>query len=186
MLDNIKPFELKFIQRIPPRVGDDFEYAYIYSFWTDECNGIRGVKYVLRAEKFEDTFAIKFYAQKDSGSVHKYHKILQLHDYKSALRVFVTCASVVPVILENHPDASFVVMGAQSIDEIGNMEQMDTDQRFRIYRYIATRLFGRVLFEHYEYTQASTYLLLNKTDCDDVNQKQERIKNMFSLIYDID
>ena len=39
-----------------------------------------------------------------------------MHNYTETLRIFMTCASIVPLILQKFPLASFVINGAQSLD----------------------------------------------------------------------
>ena len=55
----------------------------------------------------------------------------------------MTCASIVPLILQKFPLASFVINGAQSLDlESNKIEGRANDQRFRLYKNMATQLFG--------------------------------------------
>ena len=96
------------------------------------------------------------------------------------LRIFITCASIIPDLLRQHPNASFAVNGAESFDlESDKVESKNNNQRFRIYRTIALNLFGRETFEHFQYEDISSYLLINRADCDAVEAKAERIKEMF-------
>ena len=39
-----------------------------------------------------------------------------MHNYTETLRIFMTCASIVPLILQKFPLASFVINGAQNLD----------------------------------------------------------------------
>ena len=62
----------------------------------------------------------------------------------------MTCASIVPLILQKFPLASFVINGAQSLDlESNKIEGRANNQRFRLYKNMATQLFGKERFEHY-------------------------------------
>lgn len=74
------------------------------------------MKYIIRAEAHEDVFAIKFYAARDKRDDNKCNKILNIHSYSGSLRIFLTCASIVPIILEKYPLSSFIINGARSID----------------------------------------------------------------------
>lgn len=72
MLDNIKPYELKKIQKASPLKSDAFDVSYIYSFRTERTDKHQSLKYIVRVEKFEDVFAIKFYAKRDHKLDTKY------------------------------------------------------------------------------------------------------------------
>lgn len=180
MLDKIIPFKLEFIQKASPGKGDAFDFSLIYKFYTDRTEHYQRLKYIIRAELYEDVFAIKFYAARDRKLDNKYNRIVKAHDYKGALRIFITCASLIPMLREEYPKASFAVNGAESMDmESDKIESKSNNQRFRIYRTIALNLFGREAFEHIEYNNVSSYVLVNRTECDDVQEKAESIKEMF-------
>lgn len=67
-----------------------------------------------------------------------------MHNYTETLRIFMTCASIVPLILQEFPLASFVINGAQSLDlESNKIEGRANNQRFRLYKNMATQLFGK-------------------------------------------
>lgn len=181
MLDSTQPFDLKFVQKEKAsQERDVFDYALVYRFYTDRTDRYQRLKYILRVEAFEDVFAIKFYAARDRKLDDKYNRIIKAHDYKNALRIFCTCASIVPKLLSEHPNASFAVNGAESLDlESDKMESRNKNQRFRIYRTMALNLFGRKTFEHVQYEEVSSYLLINRRNCSDINEKAEHIKQMF-------
>ena len=48
-----------------------------------------------------------------------------MHNYTETLRIFMTCASIVPLILQKFPLASFVINGAQSLDLESNKIEGD-------------------------------------------------------------
>ena len=86
---------------------------------------------------------------------------------------------MVPEILRKHPNASFAINGARSIDIYARKtEGKDNNQRFRIYKVISNMLFTRDRFEHYEFKEISSYLMVNRI-CGDVNAEKDRIKEMF-------
>lgn len=107
--------------------------------------------------------------------------VLLKHTITRMLYVFfLTCASIIPTLLKEHPYASFAVNGAESLDlESDKIESRNKNQRFRIYRTMALNLFGRKTFEHVQYEDVSSYLLINRENCSDINEKAERIKRMF-------
>jgi hypothetical protein len=187
MLDRAKPYHIYYIQKSAPTASqDDFSFSYIYRFYTEKTDNYQRLKYIIRAECIEDVFAIKFYAARDRKHDKKYNRIIKAHGYINTLRVFFTCASIVPLILEKHPMCSFVINGAQSMDLKSKIEDRNNNQRFRIYKNIAIRLFGKHCFEHYEFKEISSYLIINKKDCLNIEEKKERIKKTFLDIYNID
>lgn len=180
MLDQIQPFQLKFIQKASPKEGDAFDFSLIYKFHTDRTALCQRLKYIIRVEAYEDVFAIKFYAARDRKLDNKYNRIVKAHNYKSALKIFVTCASIIPCLIKEYPHASFAVNGAESMDmESDKVESRESNQRFRIYRTIALNLFGRETFEHFEYKNVSSYILVNRKGCENIEIKKDNIKDMF-------
>ena len=180
MLDKLKPYPLDFIQKASPGKGDAFDYAYIYKFYTERTAIAQRLKYIIRVEAYEDVFAVKFYAARDRKLDNKYNRILRVHTYSSVVRVFFTCASIVSTLYPHYPYHSYIISGAESNDlKSDKVEGKDSNQRFRIYRTMALQLFGRKVFEHYQQKQICTYMLINRHDCPDIEQKAERIKQMF-------
>lgn len=56
---------------------------------------------------------------------------------------------------------------------------MESNQRFRIYRNVALKLFGFESFEHFQCEEVSSYILINRSSCNDVDEKFDYIKRMF-------
>lgn len=186
MFDQITPYELHFIQKASPLQGDAFDFSYIYKFYTERTDDYQRLKYIVRVESHESVFAIKFYAARDRKLDRKYNRIIKANSYTATLRIFITCAHIVPTILEEFPNSSFVINGARTMDlESGKIEGENSNQRFRIYRRIALQMFGRITFEHFEFIEVSSYLLVNKSGCMDVNQKKDEIKSMFLDRYEV-
>lgn len=180
MFESCQPFETTFIQKASPSEGDAFDFALIYKFYTDRTELSQRLKYILRVEAFEDVFAVKFYAARDRRLENKYNRLLKVHNYKSLVRLFYTCAYLVSELHSLYSDMSFAINGAESHDlSSGKVENMDSNQRFRIYRAVALKLFGNETFQHYELPEASSYVLANRNGCDNVDQKYERIKRIF-------
>lgn len=180
MLDTLRPYPLYFIQKASPGNGDAFDLSYIYKFYSERTERYQRLKYIVRAEVYGDVIAVKFYAARDRKLEKKYNRIIHAHGYSGAVRVFFTCAMVVSELYRMFPKHSFVVCGAESDDVAsGKVEDKRNNQRFRIYRTMALQLFGRNTFEHYQYEDASAYLLMNRIDCADPDAKADRIKRMF-------
>ena len=181
MFDSTAPFKLSFVQKEKAfKKRDSFDYALVYKFHTTHTGQYQRLKYILRVEAYDDVFAIKFYAARDRKLDNRYNRIIKAHNYKNALRIFYTCASIIPYLLSKYPNASFAVNGAESLDlESDKVESKNKNQRFRIYRTIALNLFGRKTFEHIQYEEISSYLLVNRIGSNNINEKAERIKRMF-------
>lgn len=187
MFDNITPYECKFIQKASPKKSDAFDFAYIYTFYTHRTAQYQSLKYVIRAEMHNSSvFAIKFYASRDKKLDNKYNKIIKAYNYTDTLKIFITCAYLVPKILITHSNVSFAINGARSIDLCSNkIEDKENNQRFRIYRTVADQIFTRDRFEHFEFKEVSSYLLVNKS-CDDILKKKDEIKECFLERYEFD
>ena len=180
MLDSLKPYPLYFIQKASPGKGDAFDFVYVFKFYSDRTDRYQRLKYIVRAEFYSDVIAVKFYAARDRKLEKKYNRIIHAHGYSGAVRVFFTCAMAVSQLHALFPTHSFVVCGAESDDvALEKVEDKRNNQRFRIYRTMALQLFGRVTFEHYQQEEVSTYTLVNRSGCTDIEAKYKRIKDMF-------
>lgn len=180
MFENCRPFDIQFIQKASPNTGDAFDFALIYKFFTDRTELSQSLKYILRVEVFDDLYAVKFYAARDRKLDNKYNRLLKVHTYRSAIRLFFTCASLVSSLHVENPSVSFVINGAESHDLIsGKQESIESNQRFRIYRSVALKLFGSDTFVHYQCPEASSYMLININKNSDTDEKFEEIKRMF-------
>lgn len=185
MLDNISCYDIKYIQKASPMARDAFDFSLIYKFFSDPSEKTQRHKYILRAEVHDDVIAIKFYAARDRKLENKYNRVLNTYNYKGALRIFITCASIIPIIQKDYPNSSFVINGASTIDiHKDKKEDHNTNQRFRIYRALASRIIGDQLFEHYQFTEVSSYLLVRKEEGVNTDDKKERIRDMLINRYD--
>lgn len=162
MLEKVQAYDIKFIQKASPTSSDAFDFCRVYRFYTDAIPTCQRLKYIIRAEAHNKVFAIKFYAARDKKLDNKYNRTLGVYDYISALRIFVTCASLIPKLMKDFPDYSFIVNGARTIDINKKIENESETQRFRVYRALATRIIGTQLFEHYQFKEISSYLLIRK------------------------
>lgn len=107
-------YELRFIQIA--RCADDSShlYTYIYKFHSP----VTGYHYIVRAEYHdEDVFAIKFYCKKDRKSEYKYSKIVNKGDLGN---IIMSCAKVIPLLLQTHPQVSFCFAASRSVDVRNN------------------------------------------------------------------
>lgn len=150
----------------------DHLYTYLFRFKSTHTR----LTYILRAEYHKnDVFGVKFFAKPHRDSEKKY-SLLTNKGY--ALRIFLTCASVVPKLLECYPKASFGLIGSRMLDEENQeIEDPDRNIRYRVYQKVIEDLFGNDTFAHYAYPKISGYLLLNKKR--DVDHTKAAIEKMF-------
>jgi hypothetical protein len=178
MFDSI-PYLIKYVQKSSPKKLDDFLFAEIYKFFTD-----KRLKYIVRAEMYgNNTFTVKYYA-----SIHKKldDKYSMLTNQYNAHKIFITCASVFPILLNKYPDASFAINGSSSVDiKNDKIEGKEQNQRFRIYAYIIDKLIGRKTFEHYVFPELSSYVLVNRVN-KNVDAHKNKIKDMFLELFRFD
>lgn len=187
MLDNIKAYSIQFIQKVSSSPNDTFDFCMVYCFYTEpKDKASQRLKYIIRAEAHRDVFAIKFYATRDKHLDYKYNRILDTHSYIETLRIFYTCASLIPILMKDYPEASFIVNGARSIDVTNKIEDGSETQRFRIYRTLATMIVGEKTFIHYQFKEVSSYLLLRKKNGIDIEEDKNRVKNIFLERYGIE
>ena len=64
----------RFVQKESPKAGDSFDVCYIYVLFV-EFEDARNdkpcrLKYVVRAERYEEVLAIKFYASRDRKNIN--------------------------------------------------------------------------------------------------------------------
>nr|WP_315423429.1 hypothetical protein [uncultured Pedobacter sp.] len=95
----------------------------------------------------------------------------------------ITCLNVIPLILQDYPEASFGFIGSRTIDTASKtVEDYHNTQRFRIYRELVEQKIGYHTFEHFTYEQVSGYLLINRS-ADNINAKERLIVKMFGDTY---
>lgn len=178
MTFNFPGYDLIFIQRQANNDKSEHLYTLVYKFYSK----ITKYNYILRAEYHQgDVFAIKFYCKKDKRSDYKYSKITNKGDVGN---IFITCAKVVPLLLNDYPNASFGFSGARSIDSKSKkVENYNNNQRFRLYKYVVALKFGTRTFAHYEYEKISAYLLVNKR-VNNILQKEKELVRMFAATYE--
>ena len=178
MFDNIRPYELIKIQRDhSPKTNELFEECFIYKFFTDEQTKGGRTRYIARAEVYGENIAIKFYPQ-SSDEEHRYNISTNRFSFKGTLKIILTCASLIPKMMGIFPNASFIIKASEGIDlQTKTEEQEYNNQRFRIYKYALSKVIGNENFQHYEYPNISVYFLINKKDCDNLEDKRERIKS---------
>ena len=175
-------YELKFIQKDNCKDGSDHLFTYIYKFF---CTDIK-LHYIIRAEYHNgNVIALKFYCKKDRGSDYKYNKIINKNTFKTVVKILDTCISLIPTLLDKHPDCSFGLCSARSIDFSNPKkltEHLPNNQRFRVYsQYIQSKV-GNETFSHIEYPSISSHMLLNN-NVQDIDKEERNIIEMFERTY---
>lgn len=181
---NSKEYKIIYVQKSSPLESDDFVLAEIYKFFSVDEQGKNDFKYIIRAELHEhNVFAVKFYAARDRKLETKYNRLTNRGD---AIKVIISCASILPLLLIKYPDASFAFNSSRTIDMYSDkIEGHLNNQRFRIYRHVTDGMVGRNTFEHYEFPEISSYLLVNRKSCLDPDASKETIRDMFINTYAI-
>lgn len=90
---------------------------------------------------------------------------------------------MVPILLANHPEASFGFIGSRTVDKASQrVEGHQNTQRYRIYKELVKEKIGSLTFEHVDYQALSGYLLLNRSAIN-LKAKESAILTMFAETY---
>lgn len=181
------PYLLRHIQidRKRDLSDGDPEFTHIYSFFAKSVKYKSLFKYIVRAEKYSDCFAIKFYCSRCKHSDYKYSRVLNLFSATETKHIMETCASVIPEILRRYPNASFAFNGSRTFDRAQFIEDPFKTQRYRIYIELVRRLFGEEIFYIAHFDDSSSCLFVNRWENPDVDKAKKRIFDMFADIYQI-
>lgn len=172
------------MQKEPSKDGS-FDICYTYVFFIDfrdSRNGQPGrLKYVARAEKFGEVFAVKFYASRDKNSKHdKYSLAHKQLTTGAVLSIFNQCLEVIAIIIRLFPESSFVFKGAEGYDpRTQKWEDEHENQRFRIYRSFLSKKIGTTNYSHFQFPENSIYMLVRRDDEND-EAKKDRLMTMLS------
>ncbi len=165
--------------------NEDPEITHIYTFFAYSSKYGSFFKYIVRAEKFGDCFAIKFYCARCKHSEYKYSRVLNVFSVIETKRIMETCASVIPDVLKRYPDSSFVFNGSRTHDHSNYVEGVQRTQRYRIYIELVRRLFGEEVFSIINYDESSSCIFINRKSYPDISLAKIRIYDMFADIYQI-
>ncbi len=196
---NIQGYDLQFIQVQKVKDDSDHLFSFIYKFYSPKTK----YRYILTADyNREDFFAIKFYPKPFRKSDRKYSIITNKGDLGNIL---VSCLKVIPILLIEYPRASFGFAGARTYDPVykrrsrrrnkssksdkkrkrileGRWEQIESNQRFNIYSYVAKKKIGNKTFQHFEYKEISSYMLVNRSS-GNIDEREFILKEMLSNTY---
>lgn len=170
-------YALNFIQsRV---IGDESRHTktHIYSFFSDQTK----LKYILLVEEHDfDFYALKFYAKCHRKSDRKFNIIINKGD---VFNILITCVKVIPILLEENPNASFGILGSRTITKENFVEPESNNKRFKIYSQLIPIVIGSNIFLHKEFPSLSGYLLLNKNHELNLNDLEIEIQKMITETY---
>lgn len=168
-------YHVKFIQREPCRDESAHLFTLVFKFFSP----VTAYHYVVRAEYHtHHVFAVKFYCKKDRKSEFKYSKIINRGDIGNIL---ASAASVIPIVLNNFPNVSFVFAASRSVGANNKpLEGYSLTQRFKLYAYLMPLRFGSATFEHYSYPSISSYMLYHRN----APKHRSEIENMLKDTYE--
>lgn len=115
-----------FVQKRACKDSSAHLFSCIYKFYSP----VTKYFYILHADYHEgDLFAVKFYCKKERHSDFKYSKIINKGDMGNIL---MTCIKVIPLLLNDYPEASFGFIGSRTVDETSRkVESYINNQRIR-------------------------------------------------------
>ncbi len=178
--------DFRFVQTEKPLSKDIFDRCYTYVFFVrykdiNTHNKCR-LKYVCRAEIYGEVCAIKFYASRDRKSDYdKYSLAHSQLPYSAIMTIFDYRITVMKEIMKKFPEVSFVFKGAEAYDpRTHRQEDEKENQRFRIYRSYLSKRVGTKTFQHSQFPDNSIYLLTNISGFEDIEDKQNRLREFLS------
>jgi hypothetical protein len=154
------PYPIKLIQRKQKWFKAPYISRYIFTFVSSR----KKLRFVIEIDEFEHNFyAIKFYPKHLKKSVDRYNLITNNGD---VIRILLSCASSIPIILEKNKLASFGFVGSRikSKKNKSFSESFYQNKRYRIYSTLIQEVIGNKYFDHFEFNNLSAYLLLNKAN----------------------
>ncbi|MEY2652850.1 MAG: hypothetical protein RLZZ321_1944 [Bacteroidota bacterium] len=160
MIITSHPYPIKFIQRKQKWFKAPYISRYIFTFVSSR----KKLRFVIEIDEFEHNFyAIKFYPKHLKKSVDRYNLITNNGD---VIRILLSCASSIPIILEKNKLASFGFVGSRikSKKNKSFSESFYQNKRYRIYSTLIQEVIGNKYFDHFEFNNLSAYLLLNKAN----------------------
>ncbi len=154
------PYPIKFIQRKQKWFKSPHISRYIFTF----ISSTKKLQFVIEIDEFEHNFyALKFYPKHLKKSADRYNLITNNGD---VIRILLSCASSIPIILEKNKLASFGFVGSRTRSKKNRSfsESFYQNKRYRIYSTLIQEVIGNKFFDHFEFNNLSAYLLLNKAN----------------------
>lgn len=135
--------------------------------------------YVVEAEEYLfEVFALKYYLTEHRDNPRRYRILSNEHKMSRIVR---TCIDIMLSIYKERPAASFGFIGSNRLSaDCERQENMESTQRFRIYRYAVEQLIGPGRFIHAEDVGKSRYVMLNRETAD--NHLLDYILNALQVI----
>jgi hypothetical protein len=176
---NSQGYDLKFIQKDRCRQSDEHLFVYIFKF----NSPVTKLNYIVRAEYYdEDYCAVKFYIQQQSKSEKKYN-ILINNTPSDIANILITTSKCMLYVLKLHPLCSFGFIASPTYEiKFGKrvlVENVNNNQRFKVYKHAISRLFDGRKFTEYYNTFISSILLVNNKN-EGLDEKRRLIEADFS------
>lgn len=168
-------YELHFVQRARCKDGTAHIATYIYKFYSPITRHI----YIVRAEYHRTNFfSVKFYCKKDRKSTYKYSIIVNKGDLGN---IIMSCAKVIPMLLDKYPTSSFAFAASRSYDvKSKTIEPLHCTQRYRLYCEMVPKKFGQKTFSHHTNDDISSYLLYNRSSTFSLTEIQNMLKETYN------
>lgn len=169
-------YNLTFVQKRECKDDTKHLYTLIYSFYSP----ITTHKYVVLAQYYScDVFAVKFYSKRHKKSERKYSIVTNCGDI---FKIIQTCIDLVVKLINDNPRSSFGFIASRTIDKSKRVEPIENNQRYLVYKRYFARI-GSEIFDHFEFDNASAYLLINKKSSTQTTDLKNSITNMFKETY---
>ncbi|RZK34320.1 MAG: hypothetical protein EOO61_13785 [Hymenobacter sp.] len=171
-------YQIQRVEKLPQK-GSFLVARHIYTFYTDNTQGGNAKKYNLEVHQYEDSiYILKFYLAAHAQHPNRYN-ILTNVGFRDARRILDTCFHVMADILKRDPLASGGFIGAPKPLKVRpdkhkpfrqqglsiskrKLEKEAENQRYRVYTRLATNYFSPDNWDHYDYSEKSVYLLVNR------------------------
>lgn len=165
---------------------EGYDFCYIYKTFVFSKKYQSNFKYIIRAEAYQDCFAIKFYCSLLKHTDIKYSKIINVFSASEVRQLILAVSYVIPDLLNKFPEFSFCFMGSSSQDIGGKLENKENNQRFRIYMELARNLIGQQTFAFKESPKLSCCFFINKKFNPNIDEAEKRMVDYFYSIYDFE
>lgn len=152
---------------------------YIFTFKSTKDSTI----YIVNVDEYDfHVYIVKFYRKKDRLSKNKFNLLSRSND---ARKIIYTCIDIGKEIAGKNELASFGFIGAPTPEE-KEQKNIKKTKRFRVYDKYAAFYFNPNNYIHLRNEQYSSYLLINKSHCDQCPTLEADIEQMFKSNFDIE
>ena len=187
LLNKYQPFKPYF--KLTERNRDKkapYQFAYIYKLFAYSSKLDVFLKYIIRAEAYEECFAVKFYCSRAKHSPTPYSKVLNVFNASEVKKIIRAATEVIMLVLQIHPEASFFYSGASTNIQGIYTEKEANNQRYRIYKELLKKYIAGGLFEIITYPGISASVFINLKSPGSVEDKERRILSYLEEAYNFE